>query len=368
MTGENYTHSVGHSETTGIPWGITRKALADILAKNGISTIHSKNIFRSLYRSPFMSWGVEDRILPKKLLSLFGEKSKEKLSMDIVKTQRSTYDGSLKFVMSLFDGFEVETVLMPESSRITICLSTQVGCRQGCVFCHTGRMGLKRNLTTKEIIGQVILALQYIHTNPEWLKSLGFSKKQSITNVVFMGMGEPLDNVKNVIDAIRVLSDDWGLGIARRRITVSTAGKLDGFEEIYRELPNICFAFSLHAATNSARNRLMPINRKFDLEQLTDTLRQKFVSKSKSCMIQYTVIDGVNDCEKDAQDMIKLLEGIACKINLIPLNPISASRLQSPEPSRLETFRNLLHQGGLRVMIRYSKGQDIAAACGQLIR
>jgi 23S rRNA (adenine2503-C2)-methyltransferase len=317
--------------------------------------------YKDNHREPWKTEG-----LPHKLKDWFVENSSS-VKLEISSLHESGYDGSLKFIFKLFDGFEIESVLMPEKNRITICLSTQVGCAQGCVFCYTGKMGLKRNLTASEIIAQVIEANQWITMNPGWLEKLNLPKGQRITNVVFMGMGEPLDNIDQVAVAVNVFSDPWAFNLAERKITISTAGHLDGLKMAMAVLPNISYALSLHATSDSERSKLMPINRRYPLKDVLDFLRIASKGYNKDFLIQYTVIDQVNDSPEHAERLYNLLTGINVKVNLIPLNPIDPSRLNSPDPARLEAFRDLLFSLGLRVMVRYSKGQDINAACGQLV-
>jgi len=247
-------------------------------------------------------------------------------------------------------------------------LSSQVGCAQGCIFCHTGKMGLTRNLTTSEIVGQIVLANRWILENPEWKNSLFESNTDKVTNAVFMGMGEPLDNVENVAAAIQIMTTTSGLSLAPRKVTVSTAGHIDGLNKLISYDLKTGLAFSLHALNNRDRNKIMPINRKWNLEVLIDWLKKYTRGSNRHVLIQYTLIRGVNDREQDVKNLVKLLAGVNFKLNLIPLNPIGPSRLESPSPEDLTRFRDLLYDHEVRVMVRFSKGQDIGAACGQLVR
>lgn len=351
-------------------WGINREELAKKFSDYGISSSHLKKAIAGIYRSPFKEWN-QIPPLPKKMEHVFGFQKKDKSSFP-VKVKRyhiSKYDLSVKMVIEFSDHREVETVIMPESNRITLCVSSQVGCAQGCIFCHTGRMGLLRNLHSDEIIAQVLLANDFIQSNLEWRENLDLtSNLEGVQNIVFMGMGEPLDNLKEVDRSITILQDPWGLGIAPKRITVSTAGHLDGLRSIVKLQPKISIAFSLHNADEKMRRKLMPITKRFPLGEVTSFLKSQFGDSSRGCMIQYTVIRNTNDSEEDARKLVKLLYGINCKINLIPLNPIGVNRLESPDQNCLFKFRDLLHEAGMRVLIRYSKGQDIGAACGQLVK
>lgn len=339
--------------------------LEGLLDSQGMSRAHARSLMASAYKEfREIPWAIEG--LPDRLRSFLNDHTKNaKINPSTILT--SGYDKSVKFLFRMVDDAEIESVLMPEKSRITICISTQVGCAQGCIFCHTGKMGLKRNLTSSEILLQVIEANRWIRNNPEWLKSLSLPKNQLITNVVFMGMGEPLDNLDEVEKAISIMKDPWGLHLAERKITISTAGHLDGLRAALARLPRVSYALSLHATSDRERSKLMPINRRFPLSDVLGFLREVSVNYEKDFLIQYTVINGVNDSLQHAKDLVELLAGINFKINLIPLNPIDPSRLDSPNPEQLEKFRDFIHERGLRVMIRYSKGQDIQAACGQLV-
>ena len=342
-----------------------RQDLTGQMLRLGVSVAHVRTMMAGAYKklSP-CPWAEAS---PPRLLKNWLDAHAEVLKVELSKIQVSMYDSSVKFLFKLSDGYEVEAVLMPESSRITICLSSQVGCAQGCVFCFTGKMGLKRNLLASEILIQVIEANRWIDKNPNWLKTVKLPSFQKVSNVVFMGMGEPLDNLNEVSKAVSIMTDPWGLNLAARKITISTAGHLDGLKAALVSMPEISYALSVHATSETERSKLMPINRRFPIGDILDFLREKSKSYDKDFLIQYTVIHNVNDSIEDALLLAEMLEGINVKVNLIPLNPIEPSRLNSPDPKRLEAFRDLLYEKGMRVMVRYSKGQDIMAACGQLV-
>ena len=347
-------------------FGLQRNCIRNLLTEDRISDVHVKPLMGAIYKK-----SLEDPIAATSLPIKMKEKLGRDYDLGLPKSsveRISSYDASVKFGLRLDDGFEIETVIMPEKSRITICLSTQVGCQQGCIFCHTGKMGLKRNLDVSEIVGQVVFANRWIESNPSWLESLNLPAHQRVSNVVFMGMGEPCDNVDNVCSAIDLLQDPWGLAIGTSKITVSTAGHLDGLKSIMKQSPKVNFALSLHSTNPKERSKLMPINKRFPIETVLSYLREQSEKTKKSFLIQYTVIDKVNDNIEAAKKLAAMLKGINCKVNLIPLNPIDPSRLNSPTPQRLTSFRDALHDLGVRVMIRYSKGQDIDAACGQLVK
>ena len=269
----------------------------------------------------------------------------------------------MKFLLGLEDQRNVEMVLIPEKARITLCVSTQVGCRQACGFCHTGRMGLIRNLDAAEIVAQVTLANHFIAENPSWSKHS--TSRRRVTNVVYMGMGEPMDNLSAVMKSIDILTDSRGLAIGLAKISVSTAGHIDGMREISVKYPRLPLAVSLHSPFDEQRTKLMPINKRYPLSNLVLLLES--ISVNHPVMIQYTLIKGVNDSLDHAHALVSLLRNCAVKINIIPLNEIEPTRFTGPSPESLTKFRNVLYDAGLRTMIRYSKGQDIYGACGQLI-
>jgi 23S rRNA (adenine2503-C2)-methyltransferase len=288
----------------------------------------------------------------------------------------SRYDHSVKFLFQLpgvapaespSAESRIETVLMPEKNRITLCVSSQVGCRQACTFCHTGRMGLQRNLTAGEIVGQLVAANAWIAAHPQWLEDLKLPPFQRVTNIVFMGMGEPLDNVEEVARAIEIMTDALGPAIALRRISVSTAGHLDGLARMLELHPQVRLALSVHSPFEAERSRIMPINRRWPLSAVLAAIHRAQQTQPHEVLLQYTLIHGVNDSLEHARELVRITEGLRIKVNLIPLNEIDPSRFCSPARESVEAFRDYLHQSGLRVMVRYSKGQDIAAACGQLV-
>ena len=344
---------------------LSRGALEAWCLGLGHPAVHARNLYRSAYKALRADpWRTES--LPRALAGAL-EDGFQLAGPRIVASHRSGYDASVKFLVGLADGSEVEAVLMPEKQRLTLCLSSQVGCAQACVFCHTGRMGLKRHLTTGEIVGQLVLADRWLAEHPDWLADVRLPAGQRVTNVVFMGMGEPLDNVDAVVEAIRILTDPYGLALGLGRISVSTAGHLDGLARLLDALPSARVALSVHSVDDQKRSKIMPINRRWPLADVVAFLRERLGPTGQPVMFQYTMIRGVNDSLEDAAKLADLTTGLDAKINLIPLNEVSASRLSAPSPEQVQAFRDVLHARGIRVMVRYSKGQDIAAACGQLI-
>ncbi|KAL9246499.1 hypothetical protein vseg_020026 [Gypsophila vaccaria] len=273
-----------------------------------------------------------------------------------LKDVRTASDGTRKILFTLEDGLVIETVIIPcDRGRNTVCVSSQVGCAMNCQFCYTGRMGLKRNLTSAEIVEQAVFARRL------FTKEVG-----SITNVVFMGMGEPLQNIDNVVRAADVLVDEQGLQFSPRKVTVSTSGLVPQLKRFLQE-SNCALAVSLNATTDEVRNWIMPINRKYNLEMLLGTLRDELRHKRNyTVLFEYVMLAGVNDSMEDAKRLIHLVQGIPCKINLISFNPHSGSFFKPTTDEKMIEFRNVLAAGGCVVFLRPSRGDDQMAACGQL--
>ena len=266
----------------------------------------------------------------------------------------TSQDGSKKYLFKLNDGKYVESVLIPEKDHYTLCISSQVGCAQGCRFCLTAKGGFVRNLTRSEIIGQV----------RDISKCLDDSKR--LTNIVFMGMGEPLANYSNVVSAINTITDsNTGLGFSTRRLTISTAGLIPKLSDLGRDT-TVNLAISLNATDNETRNMLMPINKKYPLEKLLDACAGYHLMPRRKITFEYILIEGVNDSIKDAKRLVKLLKPIRAKINLIPFNMFEGSEFNRPEESVILRFKEILNKNNYTAIIRHSKGQDISAACGQL--
>jgi 23S rRNA (adenine2503-C2)-methyltransferase len=262
-------------------------------------------------------------------------------------------DGTRKWIMQLADGQRVETVYIPDGSRSTICVSSQVGCALDCSFCSTAQQGFNRNLSVGEIIGQVWHATREIGQPP--------------TNVVMMGMGEPLANFDNVVAAMELMQDDLTYMISKYRVTLSTSGIVPNLQRL-REVSDVSLAVSLHAPDNALRDELVPINRKYPLEQLIPACKA-FIAGDRRRKItwEYVMLDGVNDSDRHAKALIRLLEGVPSKLNLIPFNPFPGSPYRSSPPERIEAFRQRLKRSGIMAMTRKTRGDDIDAACGQLV-
>ncbi len=268
-------------------------------------------------------------------------------------------DGTRKWLLRLHDGNHIEAVYIPEDDRGTLCVSSQVGCALDCSFCSTGRQGFNRNLTTAEIISQVWLAAHLLEEE----KKPG----RKITNVVMMGMGEPLLNLDNVVSAVRIMMDDFAYGLSKRRVTVSTAGVVPAMDRL-ADILDMRLAVSLHASNDELRNELVPVNKKYPLKELMAACR-RFIDKQNSrsrITFEYVLLDGINDQPEHARELIKLLKGIPTLMNLIPFNPFQGSGYNTSSKNAVLRFSEILHKAGMTTVVRKTRGEDIDAACGQL--
>jgi len=268
-------------------------------------------------------------------------------------------DGTRKWLLKLSDGNHIEAVFIPEDNRGTLCVSSQVGCALDCSFCSTGRQGFNRNLSTAEIISQVWLAAQLLDEE----KKPG----RKITNVVMMGMGEPLLNFNSVVEAVRIMMDDFAYGLSKRRVTVSTAGVVPAMDRLGDTL-DMRLAVSLHATNDELRNELVPVNKKYPLKELMAACR-RFIDKQNSrsrITFEYVMLDGINDQPEHARELIKLLKDIPTLMNLIPFNPFEGSGYRTSSNNAIDRFRKILHDSGMTTVVRKTRGEDIDAACGQL--
>ena len=269
-------------------------------------------------------------------------------------------DGTRKWLLQLDDGNRIETVYIPEDDRGTLCVSSQVGCALDCSFCSTGRRGFNRNLSTAEIISQVLLATRLIDEE----KKPG----RKVTNVVLMGMGEPLLNFDNVVRAVRIMMDDFAYGLSKRRVTVSTAGVVPAMDRL-GDILDMRLAVSLHASDDELRNSLVPLNNKYPLRELMAACR-RFIDKQNTrsrITFEYVLLDGVNDSDQHAHQLIKLVKGIPTLMNLIPFNPFTGSGYKTSPAKRVERFNKILADAGITTVVRRTRGEDIDAACGQLV-
>ncbi|HYI87027.1 MAG TPA: 23S rRNA (adenine(2503)-C(2))-methyltransferase RlmN, partial [Burkholderiales bacterium] len=267
-------------------------------------------------------------------------------------------DGTRKWLLKVDGANAVEAVFIPETSRGTLCVSSQAGCVLDCAFCSTGKQGFNRNLATAEIIGQLWLANRLLKVDRQG--------ERPVTNVVMMGMGEPLLNLDNVIPALRLMLDDNAYGLSRRRVTVSTAGVVPGIDRLRDECP-VALAVSLHAPNDELRDRLVPVNRKYPLSELVKACN-RYLDKAPRDFItfEYVMLDGVNDSDAHARELVALARRVRSKFNLIPFNPFPRSEFKRSSPERIRGFADILARAGLTATTRKTRGDDIAAACGQL--
>lgn len=261
----------------------------------------------------------------------------------------TSQDGSSKFLLKTYDDQLIEMVIMPYGNRVTLCLSSQVGCKMGCTFCQTGKMGFKRNLSQGEILSQLIIANRY----------------HRVSNIVFMGMGEPLDNFDEIVKACKIMIDPHFFSLSKNKITVSTSGLVPMIEELGKVLP-VRLAISLHSADDEKRSKMMPINKKYPLSVLKEALLEYPAPDRYGITFEYVMIFGTNDSIEDAQKLVSFLHGIKAKVNLIPMNHFPGNTMETSTAKRIETFQSYLSDRSIPAPIRYSRGQDISGGCGQL--
>ena len=281
------------------------------------------------------------------------------LEMPVELSRDESSDGTVRWVMQTQNGNAIETVWIPDGGRNTLCISSQIGCMLDCSFCATGKQGFNGNLLMSEIIGQVLHADRVL--KKDW-------DPRGITNVVFMGMGEPLLNFDAVMGSVDVLKDDFGFGLSKRRITVSTAGVVPGIKKMCGRT-DVALAISLHSPRDLVRSELVPINRKYPIANLIKVCREYLstLGERRSVTIEYTLMEGVNDSPEDARDLAQLLRGLKCKINLIPFNPFPSCGYSRPSSGAIDAFQSNLINSGYTTMLRKTRGEDIDAACGQLV-
>jgi len=282
------------------------------------------------------------------------------IALPTILFEKQATDGTYKWLLKLTDGNCIETVFIPERTRGTLCISSQVGCILNCDFCSTGKQGFSRNLTTAEIISQLWIAIRTL-SQQQGLHD------HAVTNVVMMGMGEPLLNLENVLPALNLMLDDYAYGLSKRRVTVSTAGVIPGITAL-RQASQVALALSLHAPNDLLRNQLVPLNKKYPLKELMNVCKDYFKDEPKrSITMEYVMLAGINDQREHAHQLIRLLKGVPSKVNLIPFNPFPHTDYQRSDPETIAQFRDILMQAGLNTTIRRTRGDDIDAACGQLV-
>jgi 23S rRNA (adenine2503-C2)-methyltransferase len=332
--------------------GLLPSELEDLAVSLGASRYRGRQLATWIYRK-----GAVDLAAMTDLPRDFRARLAETHELRLPELERATasQDGSRKLVFRLADDRRVSAVLMPDDGRITLCLSTQVGCGYGCAFCLTGTMGLDRNLTAGEIVGQLLAANALL------------ADEGRVTHVVFMGMGEPLANYASLVAALRIMIDPrLGLGYSPRRLTVSTVGLVVGIERLGRENLKVNLAISLHGATDEVRGRLMPINRSWGLDALMAAVRRYPLAPRQRVFFEYVMLEDVNDSLEEARALVRLLRGVKAKVNLIPFNDWPGSQFRRSPLPRILAFQGALLDAGITTTVRWSKGEDIGAACGQL--
>lgn len=339
----------------------------------GLSREKMAAFFRSIGEKPFraqqiLKWihhhGVNDFDEMTNISKALRERLKATVEIrppEIV-TEKTSKDGTRKWAMRVSGGSLVETVLIPDGDRGTLCVSSQVGCSLDCSFCSTGKQGFQRDLTAAEIVGQIWLAIKSYDAFPS-------TDKKIVTNVVMMGMGEPLLNFDNVVDAMDIMLDDFGYGISKRRVTLSTSGVVPALDKL-GDVSQVSLAISLHAPNDKLRNQLVPINKRYPIAELLAACNRYWDKQSDThrvTTVEYTLIAGVNDSPAQARELVALLKDFPCKINLIPFNPFSLSDYRRPSKKAVNGFWQILSDSNIVTTVRSTRGDDIDAACGQLV-
>lgn len=337
---------------------LTRGEMANFFADIGEKPFRAPQVIKWIHQ-----FGVDDFDQMTNISKLLREKLKltTEIKAPEVITEQLSDDGTIKWALKTADGQAIETVFIPDGERGTLCVSSQVGCVVNCSFCSTAQQGFSRNLTAAEIIGQVWFAARRLGS----LKTTG---ERQISNVVLMGMGEPLLNVDNVMNAIDLMLDDNAYGLSKRRVTLSTSGIVPGLEKLIGKV-DVALALSLHAANNELRSQLVPINKKYPLETLLPAVKAyiKDSKANKKVTIEYVMLKGVNDTPAHARELVKLLKDLPSKINLIPFNPFPQTDYATSNQLDIDIFGEILIQKGFVVVTRRTRGDDIDAACGQLV-
>ena len=331
--------------------GQPEKKLRETLQDWGVESYRVRQIFTWIYHRGVRSWDPMTN-LSKSLRKSLSEHFY--IGLPQIAEKKISRDGAIKYLFRLGDGEEIESVWMPDGSRKTLCISTQAGCRLGCTFCLTGTMGLLKNLTSSEIIGQ------FMAVNED------LEETDRVTNVVLMGMGEPFDNYEALVEAVRLMISPEGLRISTRKVTLSTVGLVDKIIKFKTENLAVNLAISLNATEDKTRNMIMPINKKYPIKVLLESLRDYPLKPNRRFTFEYVLLGGINDTDEDAVRLANLLKNIPCKINLIPFNSYDDAGYRSPSEERVKQFQNHLMSKNFNVFIRKNRGADILGACGQL--
>ncbi|OUR64466.1 23S rRNA (adenine(2503)-C(2))-methyltransferase [Bermanella sp. 47_1433_sub80_T6] len=338
--------------------GLSPKKMADFFVEMGEKPFRAQQLLKWIHQV-----GLEDFSDMNNVSKVMREKLKEVACVEYPEIiyHKVSKDGTQKWLMKIPGGSSIETVYIPEGDRGTLCVSSQIGCALDCSFCSTGKQGFNRDLSAAEIIGQVYVAAKSFDKPGE-------KRERKITNVVMMGMGEPLLNFDNVVDAMDLMMNDHSYGISKRRVTLSTSGVVPNLYKL-AEVSDVSLAVSLHAPNDALRDQLVPINKKYPIKQLLEACDHYMGSlpDRRKLTVEYTMMDHVNDEMEHAEQLAKLLKNTPCKINLIPFNPFPNSGYSRPSNNRVYKFRDYLHSQGYIVTIRSTRGDDIDAACGQLV-
>ena len=333
--------------------GLYAKEIKNFLEEEGEKTFRSKQLFDWVYQKGVTQY--EEMLnIPESLRVLL----KEKVSLDLLTLEKIEDSGdgeTAKFLWRLSCGRFVESVLISSGERRTVCVSSQVGCPAKCFFCASGKEGLIRNLTSAEIVEQVV-----------WINHYLLQKGEKVSHLVFMGMGEPLENYSSVIRALKIFIDPELFNFSLRKITVSTVGVVPNIIRLMQEGIKVNLALSLHAPNQKIRKKIVPYARKYSLEEVLKSVRDYAKYTKRNMTYEYVMLDGINDQKENAEELAELLKSEPCCVNLIPFNPVPGVHLKRPEKGAIESFRNILTKQGVRSTWRYTKGKDIAAACGQL--
>ena len=337
--------------------GLTKAEIKSLLNTINLPNFRASQIWNWIYRSGTVDFN-EMTNISKDLRSLLSQNFN--IWRPKISSTHQSQDGTIKWLLKLDDGNEVETVWIPDEERGTLCISSQVGCTLTCKFCHTGTQRLVRNLSSSEIVGQVMLAMDQLK---DWPSA---SENRLLTSIVLMGMGEPLFNYENVKKALEIIMDHSGISLSRRRITLSTSGIVPEIKKCGDDL-GVNLAISLHATNDNLRNELVPINKKYDIKQLLDAVRSYArISNSRRVTWEYVMLKGVNDTAQDAKNLVKLIKGIPSKINLIPFNEWPCSPYECSEEESINNFAKIIMKAGYASPVRTPRGRDVMAACGQL--
>lgn len=338
--------------------GYDREMLTKFFVERGEQPYRATQLLKWIH-----SEGINDFAQMSNISKALKEKLSEHCELTFLKTvtEQISTDGTRKWLFGLPEGGAIETVYIPEAGRATLCISSQVGCILNCRFCHTAQQGFQRNLETSEIIGQLWAAHRI-------LKEAGLFCKdgRTITNVVMMGMGEPLLNFDNVLPALNIMRDDLAYGLSKYRVTVSTSGVVPGIEQLAK-VTDVALALSLHAPNDALRAELVPLNKKYPLKMVLDACKTYIgVDSKRRIMMEYVMLKGINDKPEHVKQLIRVLHGVPCQINLIPFNPFVGTEYVCSDPDVIHEFSRQLQKGGFITTVRKTRGQDIDAACGQL--